>query len=157
MDNIEVMSQKKLRDEMNLRRYSHTQIGWVIIIALGLATIYVMVREFPHIPFVVLAILGICLILFPTLTVMSDPDSLEIRFGSGIIRKRFLFKDIESCRVVKNPWYYGWGIRCIPHGWMYNVSGLYAVEIQMKNGKRYRIGTDVPEELAQFIRQQTAR
>jgi len=26
-----------------------------------------------------------------------------------------------------------------------NVSGLHAVEIELKNGKKYRIGTDVPE------------
>ncbi len=38
-------------------------------------------------------------------------------------------------------------------GWLYNVSGTDAVELKMKNGKRYRIGTDVPGELAEAIRQ----
>ena len=37
--------------------------------------------------------------------------------------------------------------------WIYNVSGFDAVEIIMKNGKIYRIGTDVPEELEAAIRQ----
>jgi len=54
---------------------------------------------------------------------------------------------------VKNPWYYGWGIRFTPHGWLYNVSGLHAVEIELKNGKKYRIGTDVPENLEKAIRE----
>ena len=146
---------------MNLRRYSHTQIGWVTIVAIGLCIIFIayalMVGEFRSVPFIVLIVLGICLVLFPTLTVSGDQDNLEIRFGPGIIRRKFLFKDIESCKVVKNPWYYGWGIRRIPDGWLYNVSGLYAVEIQMKNGKKYQIGTDVPDELAQFIQQQIVR
>jgi hypothetical protein len=53
--------------------------------------------------------------------------------------------------VVKNPWYYGWGIRLIPGGWLYNVSGFWAVELQMKNGKRYRIGTDDAEGLAKSL------
>jgi hypothetical protein len=37
--------------------------------------------------------------------------------------------------------------------WIYNVSGFDAVEILMKSGKRYRIGTDQPEELVQTILQ----
>jgi len=39
-----------------------------------------------------------------------------------------------------------------PHGWLYNVSGLDAVEVTTKSGKKYRIGTDVPAELEQAIR-----
>lgn len=49
------------------------------------------------------------------------------------------------------PLYYGWGIHLTPHGWLYNVSGSDAVEIRMKTGKKYRIGTDVPEELERAI------
>ncbi len=58
---------------------------------------------------------------------------------------------------MKNPWYYGWGIRLTPHGWLYNVSGSYAVEIKTKTGKKYRIGTDVPNELEKAIRQSIER
>jgi hypothetical protein len=35
--------------------------------------------------------------------------------------------------------------------WIYSVSGFDAVEIKMKNGKRYRIGTDEPKNLEQAI------
>jgi hypothetical protein len=35
---------------------------------------------------------------------------------------------------------------------VYNVSGFDAVEIKLKNGKRYRIGTDEPKDLEQAIR-----
>jgi hypothetical protein len=34
-----------------------------------------------------------------------------------------------------------------------NVSGPHAVEIELKNGKKYRIGTDVPENLEKAIRE----
>jgi hypothetical protein len=54
--------------------------------------------------------------------------------------------------MVKNPWYYGWGIHLIPGGWLYNVSGWEAVELQMKNGNKYRIGTDDPQGLMDAIR-----
>jgi hypothetical protein len=80
-------------------------------------------------------------------------EELEARFGPGPIRKRFKLNEIESCQVVKNHWYYGWGIRLTPHGWLYNVSGFHAVEIKLRTGKKFRIGTDVPQELEEAIRQ----
>ncbi|HOX60708.1 MAG TPA: hypothetical protein PLV72_01725 [Candidatus Magasanikbacteria bacterium] len=36
---------------------------------------------------------------------------------------------------------------------IYNVSGFEAVEIILKDGKIYRIGTDVPGDLENAIRQ----
>jgi len=56
-----------------------------------------------------------------------------------------------SAKTTKNHWYYEWGIR----GWLwpkmriYNVSGFDAVEIKVKNGKTYRIGTDEPKKSEQ--------
>jgi hypothetical protein len=99
----------------------------------------------------VASILGITMLFFGTLTTIVRDDAVEIRFGPGLIRKRLALKDVESCRTVRNPWYYGWGIRKIPRGWLFNVSGLDAVELVMRNGKRYRIGTDEPEELQRAI------
>jgi hypothetical protein len=42
----------------------------------------------------------------------------------------------------------------VPRGWLYRVSGSYAVEIKMKSGKRYLIGSDEPQKLADFINEQ---
>ncbi len=100
---------------------------------------------------VILITMTISMTLFCSLTVIIKDDFLEIRFGPGVIRKRFSIREIESWRVVKNPWYYGWGIRITPHGWLYNVSGFHAVEIKMKTGEKYRIGTDEPHELLRAI------
>ena len=52
--------------------------------------------------------------------------------------------DVEQGR---NSWWYGWGIRLTPHGWMWNISGLDAVELTYRNGKKFRIGTDELEML----------
>ena len=92
---------------------------------------------------------------FSTLTVVIDENYLRIKFGYGIFRKNFLLDDIASVKTVKNHWYYGWGIRLWfwPFMWIYNVSGFDAVEIKMKNGKMYRIGTDEPKKLEQAILQ----
>ena len=111
-------------------------------------------KESHWIALVVAAGLGICMLLFGSLTVRGDDRSLEVRFGPGLIRKRFLLEEMRSCREVTNHWYYGWGIRLTPHGWLFNVSGLGAVEIEMRNGSRVRIGTDDVRGLVAFLSQQ---
>jgi len=90
---------------------------------------------------------------FATLSVSIDENYLRIKFGYGIFRKRFAVSEIASAERVKNHWYYGWGIRLWfwPYMWIYNVSGFDAVEIIMRNGKIYRIGTDEPMKLESAI------
>jgi uncharacterized protein (DUF58 family) len=91
------------------------------------------------------------LLMFHSLTVEVIRGSLRIRFGVGLIRRQFRVKDIESAKVVRNRWWYGWGIRITPHGWLFSVSGLDAVQIKLRNGRQYRIGTDQPDALAAAI------
>ena len=64
---------------------------------------------------------------------------------------RYYFKDIVSADVVRNPIIYGWGMHMIPRGWVYNVSGRSAVEVNLKDGTRLRLGTDEPEALVRAI------
>lgn len=99
-------------------------------------------------PAVVLVVL---LVLFHSLTVRVSADEVAIAFGIGLIKKSFRVADIQSCSAARTHWYNGWGIRGIRRGWLYNVSGFDAVELQHTNGKRYQIGTDEPEELLAAI------
>ena len=97
------------------------------------------------------ALLVVCAILFDSLTVKVSRTYISLKFGIGLIRKRFALVDVQNATIVRNLWYYGWGIRLTPHGWLYNVSGLDAVEIQLKNGRKCRIGTDEPLELLSAV------
>ena len=96
-------------------------------------------------------ILLTCAFLFDSMTVKVSRTYVSLKFGIGIIRKRFAIIDVQKAIIVRNRWYYGWGIRLTPHGWLYNVSGLDAIEIQLRNGRKYRIGTDEPVELLSVI------
>ena len=142
---------------MIMTHYRHTQIGYVIFATIGGAMVLILLLmslyEFNWTPLIVFSILAICLVLFATLTVEIDEQHLHIRFGPGAIRKKFPLQDIESHQVLKNHWYYGWGIRRTPHGWLWNVSGLDAVELLLRNGKKFRIGTDDPEGLRGVLQQ----
>ncbi|GAC1300935.1 MAG: hypothetical protein NVSMB24_02720 [Mucilaginibacter sp.] len=88
-----------------------------------------------------------------SLRVIIDEKYLRIKFSFGIYQKKFTLNDIMSAKTVKNHWHYGWGVRrwLWPKMWIYHVSGFDAVEIKLKNGKMYRIGTDEPKKLEQTI------
>jgi len=137
--------------------YKHTQIGYLFDIVLSISLLILLfigvVYEFTPIVLALFIFLLLSLVLFPSLTIEIDKTKLTIRFGLGIISKNINLENIRSCRVAKNPWYYGWRISLTPHGWLYNISGLFSVEILMKNGKRYRLGTDEPERLESAIKQ----
>lgn len=148
--------------------YKHTQVGYLILIItffvfMLFAWVQITARMEPPSPdsgtnfAITLAMAVVLLILtsFSTLTVSIADNFLKIKFGYGLFRDRFLLSDIVSVSQVKNHWYYGWGIRFWfwPKMRIYNVSGFDAVEIKMKNGKVYRIGTDEPEKLESAIKQ----
>ena len=140
-----------------MKRYEHTQVGYLIIIIMTAVMVLIGVIlanvGINWIAMGVMVVIAIALVLFSSLAVVIREDELEVRFGPGLISKRFKLQDIESCQVVRNPFFYGWGIRLTPHGWLYNVSGFYAVEIRFRTGKKFRIGTDAPGELEAAIRQ----
>ena len=95
----------------------------------------------------IIVMLAVIFILFRSLTVRISPSDISLSFGIGLIRKNFSIADICSVKVVRNRWYNGFGIKKIRGGWLYNVSGLDAIEIQLKNERKYRIGTDQPKKL----------
>ncbi len=139
------------------KRYEHTQVGYLIIAVIAAVMVLIgIVLANAGIHWIAIAglvIIAVALVLFSSLTVVIWEEELEARFGPGPIRKRFKLNEIESYRVVKNHWYYGWGIRLTPHGVLYNVSGFHAIELKLRTGKKFRIGTDVPQELEEAIRQ----
>ena len=140
-----------------IKRYEHTQVGYFIIVAIVAAMVAIGIilatTGVNLIAIAALGVLAIALVLFPSLTVVIREEELLVQFGPGVIRKRFKLNEIESCQAVKNPWYYGWGIRLTPHGMLLRVSGFHAVQIKLITGKKYLIGTDVAQELEEAIRQ----
>jgi uncharacterized membrane protein YeaQ/YmgE (transglycosylase-associated protein family) len=138
--------------------YEHSQPGTLIRVLLGIFGVAFCtpaavnlasgVETETAIVFIVVAVMCASIVaLFHSLTVRVSRNDISLSFGIGLIRKRFLIDEIKSATIVRNRWYNGWGIRKIWGGWLYNVSGFDAVEIQLKNDRKYRIGTDQPCEL----------
>ena len=137
-------------------RYRRTQVSWPTVVPMALTALVIGV-VFLSTRLVFPLALGAAvvvplLLLFGTMTVIVDDSAVEARFGIGLVRKRVPFDRIRACRVVRNPWYYGWGIHFIPGGILYNASGLSAIELQLTNGRLVRIGSGEPEALAATVR-----
>jgi len=140
-----------------IKRYEHTQVGYLIILAMAAAMVAIGIllatSGINVIAIAVLVVLAVALVLFPSLTVTIWEEELTVQLGPGAIRRRFRLNDIQSCQAIRIPWYYGWGIRLTPRGMLFRVSGFHAVHIKLISGKEYIIGTDVPQELEKAIRQ----
>lgn len=138
--------------------YKHTQVGrvmiWALVIVIAAAFVTLAVTPLPEgtLSAAIMLLAGLVVASFVSLTVEIEGGTLTCSFGPGFIKKRIPLADIDHATVVRNPWYVGWGIRWIPGRYsVWNVSGFQAVELVLRNGHRFRIGTDEPETLLRAI------
>ena len=138
-----------------MKNYQHTQFGSVIVFgcgAIGLAMLLIAAFS-PHpAPYLLVgAVVLLSCALFSTLTIAIEDGVLRASFGPGLVQKKVRLAEIASVRPIPVRWWYGWGIRLTPRGWLYNVSGWDAVEITLCSGRRFCLGTDEPEDLLKAI------
>ncbi|HEX8040675.1 MAG TPA: hypothetical protein VF490_16070 [Chryseosolibacter sp.] len=134
-----------------MRDYQEFTFGWLIFIfaiPIHLLMTYFYIKEMGTRPIgtngylVITVILAIICALFYRLKTTISSHAITVSFGIGLIRKRIGLKRIKTVSVVKSPWYYGWGIRIIPNGMLYNISGFDGVELKFNDtGRIIRIGT----------------
>jgi len=140
--------------------YHHTQVSRLTLVLLGMfgALIVAMLawERFPLVPSMIAALMVLVVLSVSSLTVTVTMDHVACRFGFGPVARRFPLDRIRAASAVRNHWWYGWGIRMTPHGRLYNVAGLDAIELELSDGKRVRIGTDEPTELLRAIREHLA-
>lgn len=137
--------------------YKHKQMGTLVLVSMGFILVasllgWALVPESRHVLGTVFIVILLLMPLFGTLTTEVSKESLRVAFGFGLIRRTIALSRIEEVTVVKNRWYYGWGIRLTPHGWLFNVSGFDAIELRFVGGRKFRIGTDEPEVLVKALR-----
>jgi hypothetical protein len=136
--------------------YRRTQHGrmlrrMIVVPAIGLALAgFIGGKERLFLPLA--AILGGLGWVFSSLTVEVSARELTWFFGPGLWRNRLARTDIVGATPCVNKWWWGWGIHLTPRGWLYNVAGLEAVEIERTSGRTLRIGSDEPAALANALR-----
>jgi hypothetical protein len=140
---------------MSAQNYRHTQPGYLTVIVVLVVALVVVIpapRNERPVTTVVAILLVICARVFSSLTVEVTSGELRFHFGPGFWRKQFALVDVAAANATRSSWWEGWGIRITPRGMLYNVSGTNAVEIALRSGQRFRIGTDEPEELVKALR-----
>jgi hypothetical protein len=144
--------------------YKHTQTSLLIfaIIPLILLPLWVVLKVVPRgggaaghavfVPMLVtVGVVAIVCVLFSALTVTVDGGQLTWEFRFAVARHSVPVSGIKRVSVVRNPLIYGWGIHRTPFGWLYNVSGREAVQVEMRDGEMFRLGSDEPEVLARLL------
>jgi hypothetical protein len=135
--------------------YRHTQIGYVTLAALvaglGAMAWSLLPGGYAAGEVGLLLMLASAAVLFSTLTVEITPEALRVLFGPGWVRRAVPLREIESAKVIRVPWYVGWGVRWAGF-WLYNVSGRMAVLLQLRRGRAFGVGTDEPEALLAALR-----
>jgi len=135
--------------------YRNSQMGYLIIAALvagiilTLATTSLETIGLTH--YMIVLVLIMVLVMFYKLNVVVDRGVIVCSFGQGLFSKTIRARDLADCQVITVPWYYGWGIRLTPKGWMYNIAGTQAVELSFKTGKKFIIGSNEAESLCEAI------
>ncbi len=145
--------------------YRHTQWGFLAIPTLLLFAVVIPITASDDETTVAItallivstiALLAIVL-LFSRLEVTVSDGRIVTAFGFGRPHREIDLADVTAVRQVRNTWIQGTGIRKISGGWMYNVWGLDAVEVDLSSGNVFRIGTDDPENLFAAISLQIKR
>ncbi|HMK92170.1 MAG TPA: hypothetical protein VK576_04160, partial [Thermoleophilia bacterium] len=108
--------------------YRHVQVGYGTILALGMGFVTQagkLVRDLRRrqgrvwiqlpltMSFVAL------MAVFASLRVDVDESHLAASFTGGLLPRRIPLDGIESARIRRLPWYAGWGVRRVGHGWAY--------------------------------------
>lgn len=143
-------------------KYEKIQIGWLMIIILSLLIInltisYLMKIGDNPLPFTafipIIAIFILVLLVFYSLKIRVDNSGIHIIYGIGLVHIKINPEKINQVRIVKTPWYYGWGIRFTGKGMLYNIQGQDAIEISYSKGKNKTvlIGSNDAIALKDFI------
>lgn len=111
----------------------------------------------PYPLFIVLFFVFFILLLILSIKLKIEVNLFELNFSifPFFIRpKRYKFSEIEKAEeITYHPLrdFGGWGIRYGKGMWAYTAFGNRGVLILLKNGKRFLLGSQKPEELARSI------
>lgn len=128
-----------------MKDYKEFTFGWlifVLLIPIHLLLTYLYINDIGDRPMgtngytIVTVTFILIYFLFYGLTTKITSDTITVSFGVGLIKKKMQLKRVKTVDTIKSPWYYGWGIRIIPNGTLYNISGTDGVELKFNDTNR---------------------
>ena len=133
--------------------YKQTEINYsLIIILLVISAFIILSPELAGLKIIILSINLLITLLFFSLTIIIDEQTLRWYFGFGIISKDVELSQIAETSAYKTKWYQGIGIRMLNDGWLYNASVGQAVKITLTDGKNIYLGCKDAGALQQALK-----
>ena len=154
---FEVSADTLIWKDGDFKIYRHKQWSFVTFIAMPIvaACVLVLDNNFNSIPTaaigVLFGVLTIVTVIMSSMTIEVNESDVRWHFGPGVFHKSLPLEEIAKCKSVKNPIWMGFGIHAFGTGWIYNVSGLLGIEIELKGGAFIRLGSDEPNYLVSAI------
>jgi hypothetical protein len=144
--------------------YRHRQIGWAMLMG-ALIPIFILLftlkgaggfgaqaqKTLAALGPVVYLALGVpllVLLVFSSLEVSIDQEELKLRFGPGLVLKRFAIREISHAATTRTTFTQGWGIHRRGGVTLYNVSGFDAVKVEFRDGTAILVGSNEAARLA---------
>lgn len=120
---------------------------WLLLLSIGLMFIYAQTANLGALILVVVSL------LFLSLRIITEVDRTGIRFRYfPFIKRTYRWQEIASAQVVDYGFVGGWGIRLFtPYGTIYNVKGSKGLAVELKDGSKFCLGTQKPEELQELL------
>lgn len=137
------------------RRYHHVQRGdllIVVLVATSGATLAAILVAGPQLLLIVALLLQLlALLAFCSSVITITAGNVSIHYGPGWFRRSIAVREIAACRIVRNIFAYGWGMRKAGRGYSMRFSNASAVEFELRDGRRIQIGTDRPIALVEAV------
>lgn len=97
-------------------------------------------------------VLVLLLFLALRLETRVSNECLRVRYFP-FLKRTFKWSNIEFAEIIKYG-FVGYGIKfSTKYGAIYNVKGSQGLALTLKNGKKYLIGTQKPEELKRVVKE----
>ena len=137
------------------RTYHHVQRGdllIVVLVATSGATLAAILAAGPQLLMIVALLIQLLVTLaFWSSVITITAGNVSIHYGPGWFRRSIALKEIGSCRIVRNIFAYGWGMRKAGRRYSIRLSNASAVDFELRNGRRVQIGTDRPIALVEAV------
>jgi hypothetical protein len=135
---------------MNSATYDHKQRGTLIPACLWASAIFAALvlhfaspeEDIPHLAWLVPALLLALGYAFLWLRVRVDNENVRVNWTLAVIAHKVLLVEISAAELCEHGFWYGYGIRWTPRGWLWNAQGSAGVRLHLRNGKCFHIGTD---------------
>lgn len=120
---------------------------WILLLALGALFLYMGPANLGALILLVISLLFLSMRLITKV----DEEGIKFRFFPFVNRK-YKWDAIATAQIVDYGFVGGWGIRLFTsYGTIYNVKGSKGLAVELKDGKKFCLGTQKPEELQSVL------